>query len=395
MAKDRARTICGSGASGAAETALAVSEAMGQAKAQLGGGSPQLVFAFASPRHPMEQVLREAKRLLPRVDVVASSTAGELTERGLTRGGVSVMAIRWGEAAHVATGCAAPLADVPAVARAVGGQFLDHTPEVARHAACVLVGDGLAPELEKTVTELRKTPRHRHPIVGGGAGDDGHYVSTAVGVNHEALPGGMACVQVTSTRPWGVGVAHGLTAATAAMTVTRAAGNLVHEIDGRPALDVYRAYARDRGLDFDRLALPSFLVENELGVMLFDEVVRVRAGLRVVEQGALFFAGEVPEGSSVCIVRGSQEEILAAAQSAAEDAKDALDGAQPAGVLVFSCVCRGLVLGPRYAEEVRAVHSVFPDVPIAGFSSYGEIASTRSRLDGYHNDTIVVVAIPE
>lgn len=395
MAKDRARTICGSGASAADETAVAVSAAIGQAKGQLGGATPQLVFVFTSPRHPIEQVLREAKRLLPRADVVASTTAGELTERGLTRGGVAVMAIRWGEAAHVASVAGPPLSDVVAVARAIGGRFLDHTPELARHAACVLVGDGLAPELEKMVAELRKSPRHRHPIVGGGAGDDGKYESTAVGLNQTAQVGGMACVMVTSTRPWGVGVAHGLTPATKAMTVTRAAGNVVRELDGRPALDLYREYARERGQELDRLALPQFLVENELGVLLFDEVVRVRAPLRALEGGALFVAGEVPEGSSVCIVRGSETEIITAAQSAAEDAKDALDGAQPAGVLVFSCVCRGLVLGARYAEEIRAVQAVFPDVPIAGFSSYGEIASTKSRLDGYHNDTIVVAAIPE
>lgn len=393
--RDRARTICGSGASSEPAAGAAIGEAVTVAKTQLGAKGADLALVFASPRHALHEVLGEAKRRLPRVDVVACTTAGEITERGLTRGGVSVMLVGWGEAAHLAAGRGAPHDDVPALAEALGGRFLEHGPERAKHAACVLLGDGLSPAFEKLVLELRKSPRHRHPIVGGGAGDDGRFVSTAVGVNQEMLRGGMASVQITSAHPWGVGVAHGLTPASARMTVTKATGNVVLELDERPALEVYRDYAKARGLELDRLDLPQFLVENELGVLLFDDVVRVRAPLRVLPQGALFVAGEVPEGSTVCLVRGTQEDVIAAARSAAEDAKDALGSVQPAGILLFSCVCRGMVLGPRYAEEIAAVQAVFPDVPIAGFSSYGEVASTKSRLDGYHNNTIVVAAIPE
>lgn len=393
--RDRARTICGSGASSVPGAIAAINEAITQAKAQLGGKNADLAFVFASPRHALAEALGEAKRRLPRVDVVACTTAGEITERGLTRGGVSVMLVGWGEAAHLAAGRGAPHDDIPALAQALGGRFLEHSPERAKYAACVLLGDGLSPAFEKLVLELRKSPRHRHPIVGGGAGDDGRFVSTAVAVNQQVFRGGMASVQITSAHPWGVGVAHGLTPTSARMTVTKAKGNVVLEIDERPALDVYRDYAKAQDLDFDRLDLPQFLVENELGVLLFEDVVRVRAPLRVLPEGALFVAGEVPEGSTVCLVRGSQDDVIAAAQSAAEDAKDALGSVQPAGILLFSCVCRGMVLGPRYAEEIAAIRAVFPDVPIAGFSSYGEVARTKSRLDGYHNNTIVVAAIPE
>ena len=393
--RDRARTICGSGASSDADAVAATSAAAAEAKAQLGKKPVDLALVFASPRHELRAVMAEARRLLPRVDVVACSTSGEITERGLTRGGIAVLLVGWGDAAHVVAARGAPHDDIPALAQALGGRFMEHTGERAKHAACLVIGDGLSPAFEKLVLELRKAPRHRHPIVGGGAGDDGAFVATTVGVNREVLPGGMATVQVTSANAWGVGVAHGLTPASPRMTVTKASGNVVTSIDDRPALDVYREYAKGLGLDFDALDLPQFLVENELGVLLFEDVVRVRAPLRVLPDGALFTAGEVPEGSTVCLVRGTEDDIISAARSAAEDAKDALGAVQPAGVLLFSCVCRGMVLGARYAEEIRAIQSVFPDVPIAGLSSYGEVARTKGRLDGYHNNTIVVVAIPE
>ncbi|MFO0570340.1 MAG: FIST N-terminal domain-containing protein [Polyangiaceae bacterium] len=372
-----------------------MSSAVRDAKTELAPRAAQLCLLFASPRHDLAEAIAEARKLLPRVDVVGCSSAGEITERGLCRGGVSVMLVAWGEARHLVAVAGPPHDDVPALAEALGGRFVRHTPDRSKYATLFVFGDGLSPAFEKLVIELRKSPRHHHPIVGAGAGDDGRFERTAVGVNDRVFSGGMASVEIESDHAFGVGVAHGLERATRPMTVTRARGNHVFEIDERPALDVYREYASSIGVDLAKIDVPQFMVENELGVLLFDEVVRVRAALRVEKDGSLYVAGEVPEGSSVCIVRGTEEQIIAAASIAAEDAKASLGSVQPAGILVFSCVCRGRVLGERYAEEIRAIQSVFPDVPICGLSSYGEVARTRSRLDGYHNDTIVVVAIPE
>jgi hypothetical protein len=63
-------------------------------------------------------------------------------------------------------------------------------------------------------------------------------------------------------------------------------------------------------------------------------------------------------------------------------------------VLVFSCFCRTLILGNDFKREVEAIRDVFPNTPIAGFVTYGEIARFNGRLDGYHNTTVVVAAIP-
>lgn len=71
-----------------------------------------------------------------------------------------------------------------------------------------------------------------------------------------------------------------------------------------------------------------------------------------------------------------------------------LKGARAAGGLVFDCVCRGMILGDKFQREIDAVRKVFPDTPVTGFLTYGEIARFRGRLDGWHNTTTVVTAIP-
>ena len=79
---------------------------------------------------------------------------------------------------------------------------------------------------------------------------------------------------------------------------------------------------------------------------------------------------------------------------AAEEAHRNLRGVPAAGVLLFDCVCRGMILDKAFDREIEAVQSVFPNVPIAGLLTYGEIARFRGRLEGWHNATAVVAAIP-
>jgi hypothetical protein len=93
----------------------------------------------------------------------------------------------------------------------------------------------------------------------------------------------------------------------------------------------------------------------------------------------------------VSILDGDPESII----SAAEEARTSLDGGVAAGVLLFDCVCRGMILKNNFQREIDAVRAVFPDVPIAGFLTYGEIARSHVKLDGWHNATAVVVAIPK
>jgi hypothetical protein len=370
-----------------------VTAALDQASERLSGSKPDLGLVFASASMPLDEVLATARARVPGVDFVACTTAGEFTERGLTNGGVAVMLIAWADAAHRASVRSGPDADAATLVEQLCGEWLRDESE-SRFAACLLLGDGLSPLFEKLVEQVSRKPA-RQPVIGAGAADGRNFRTTSVGVNDVSGPGAMAAIHMQGARRWGVGVAHGLHPVTQRMTVTRAAGNIVTEIDERPALEVYREFAQSRGLAFDEGDPAQFLVENELGVLLFQDIVRIRAPIRIVRDDELYFAGEVPEGSSVCIVRGEREEILTAARTAAEEAQAELGDARAAGVLVFSCVCRAMVLGTRYGEEIDAVRAVFPDVPIVGFSSYGEVARTRNKLDGYHNNTIVVAAIPE
>lgn len=387
-------TTTGSGGSTNSSPERAVHEAIGRAKKTLGAVDASYGFVFASPKMDLGAALGEAQRRCKGTDFLGCTTAGEITEAGLTHGGVSVMLVASPHQTHVArwSRAASPAQAAEDVGRAF---FTQRKQDRSGVATTVVLVDGLSGTGETVVDALRGLGGGRlHEIVGGAAGDEGKFAGTFVGVNGESSNGAVAALHVVDKTRWGVGVDHGLSPVSAPMRVTRAAGSIVHELDGRPAFDVYRDYAKSKGVALTAANAPPFFLNNELGVMVFDQLKKARAPLAANPDGSLLCAAGIPQGASVCFMGGSHEALVSAATRAATEAKERLGSGRAAGVLLFDCICRGGILGPDFHREIRAVRDVFPDVPIAGFLTYGEIARYSGHFDGWHNTTAVVVAIP-
>src|SRR5262249_10906815 len=150
----------------------------------------------------------------------------------------------------------------------------------------------------------------------------------------------------------GVGVNHGLRSTTKQMRVTRASGNVVHEIDGEPAIAAYVKHARTRGLRLSPANATPYMVANELGIHFFDRISRVRAPLSAAEDGSLTCAAEIPKGAMVSILDGEPESMIEAVSSAAQEAKRELGDRRAAAVLLFDCVCRGMILKENFSREI-------------------------------------------
>jgi methyl-accepting chemotaxis protein len=353
---------------------------------------------FASPEHDLGTAMAEMQRVAGCSDILGSSTAGELTEAGRLDAGIAVLLVASDETAHrvefrrglkgghkrIAEQFVQAASDTKHSARAAG----------RRHLTTILLTDGLAGTGEDLVKEMFDRSTSVGQIVGGAAGDAGKFKETFVAARDECSNDAAAVMHVFDTKPWGIGVNHGLRPTTKPMRVTRSERNVIHTIEGQPAFEIYRRHAQERGVTLTRANAGAYLIANELGVHFFSSLSRARAPLSVGEDGSLSCAAPVPEGSFVSILDGEPASMIAAARGAAEEARQHLGSARAAGVLLFDCVCRGMILRNEFGDEIEAVRSVFGDVPVAGFLTYGEIARYAGRLDGWHNATAVVAAIP-
>lgn len=154
--------------------------------------------------------------------------------------------------------------------------------------------------------------------------------------------------------------------------------------------------SRPRGLDPDALTddqVGGYLLRFEAGLASGSEY-KIRAPLSRGPDGSLGFACAIPEGATIRVTESVPQRQVESAIEAAEQARDALGGAEPAGALVFDCICRNLILGAKFSDAVEGIGKVLNDVPLAGFETYGEIALQAGDMSGFHNTTTVVLAFP-
>ncbi len=383
-----------SSAHGRASGATAIEGVVRCAAAQL-DGPPQAGLLFV-PTQTRSQDVASAAGAFP-FPLVHTTTAGHFTEAG--RCDDEVIAILFADVEVNSSFVEDIRVDVDGAAEQLTTQFAavsqtaigDRRP----YSSTLLLTDGLATTSACLIDHLRRQTRPHQLIVGGGAGDDGAFEATRVGLGRDTSETGAAALHFFETQRWGVGLGHGLRPATDRMTVTRATGATVHEIDERPALEAYEAFAQSRGVVLGEENTGRFMIQHELGIFFFDELRFARAPLRVLADGSIVCAAPIAEGSTVCILDGDTPHMLDAARTAAVEAKQNLRGVKPAGVLVFDCICRGLLFGEDFKQEIQVISRVFGnDVPVAGFLTYGEAARYGGRMQGWHNSTAVVVAIP-
>jgi hypothetical protein len=177
--------------------------------------------------------------------------------------------------------------------------------------------------------------------------------------------------------------------------ITRSDGAVLHELDGKPALDLYRNYLGDRAAELPGAALRFPLSIHPPGQGA-QPTVRTILGIDESTR-SMTFAGDMPLGWEARLMRSSPERLI---DSAAAAARDALIGGADAGptlLVSVSCVGRRLVLGERTEEEIEAaLDGAAAGSVHVGFYSYGEIAQGRGhggcRL---FNQTMTITAFSE
>jgi len=230
-------------------------------------------------------------------------------------------------------------------------------------------------------------------ITGGLAGDDARFEKTIVGLNNIPSSGNIVGVGLYGENV-SVGYGHlgGWDPFGPERLITKSKGNILYELDNKPALELYKTYLGDKAKD-----LPGSALLFPLGMkMKPGEPVLTRTILTIQDDGGMVFAGDVPQGSSVQLMKANFEKLIDASATAAEQSLESI-GKDSELALLISCVGRKLVLGQRVEEEVEAVREVLGSKPaITGFYSYGEISSILGSPNcELHNQTMTITLLKE
>jgi len=353
--------------------------------------APHLVLVFGS----VDALKNGAPALLeafPGAHRVGCSTAGEISQKGVEDATLVVTAMHF-ESTRVEqfSTVLASMED----SHAAGIRLASGLPKEGLRAVLIF-GQGVHINGSAVLSGMTEVIGVEVPITGGLAGDGGAFAQTWVLDDQGASSDRLTCIGLYGERlEFSHGSFGGWSPFGPARKVTRSDNNVLFELDGERALDVYKRYLGDHAKDLPAsgLLFPFAMLGSD-----HSEVGLIRTILGVDEAcGSLTLAGDIDPNGYLKLMHASTDALVNGAEAAAEAAKKMQDNDGQGLALLVSCVGRKLVMGGRVDEEVEAVGDVFgKGATLAGFYSYGEISPfTRAVECKLHNQTMTITYIGE
>jgi hypothetical protein len=359
--------------------------------------TPNLVLVFAAPAFFTDPVTAAAlARAFPDARRLGLSTAGEISGKGMSDRSIVVTAIHFDRIPFkVASTDFTGMND-----SAAAGQRLAEQLRAPDLKAVLLLSQGVAVNGSELIGGVVSVLGKNVPLTGGLAGDYGAFSRTWAMLDDTVSDRLMLAVGFYGDA---VRFAHGSFGGWhsfgPARRATRAEGNVLYELDGEPALDIYKRYLGEYAKDLHAsgLLFPFAILSHER-----EETGLIRTLLGIDEaSGSLTLAGDIPQDGYLKLMHASTEALVDGAEAAADAARQMANAAtasdsQSLAVLI-SCIGRKLVMGDRVDEEVEAVGAVFGrNCALTGFYSNGEISpfleTTECKL---HNQTMTITWLGE
>jgi hypothetical protein len=360
---------------------------------ELLGAAPDLVIVFFSAELAADRVALGLHGRLPETTrVVGCSSCAEINrEEALTRS-VTALGLR-----HGGIACQ-PFAIAPAglssfeAGRRVGEELRPLAPDLV-----IALPDVLELNATQFLLGLQDVIGKRTPIIGGAPADRGEFKRTYQLCGHEVLSGGAVGVALKGPLRLVTAARSGYSPIGLRHTCTRVdGGNVIREIDGRPALRLYKDLLGPHAAEMPAISIefPIGVVGGVLGTQRQpdDGPLLVRAIFRVDEEReALVLGGDIPEGAEIHVTRATRADVIRGAEEATAQALAAMP--DPDLALLFNCMSRKAVLGPRYKEECAAAFArLGPDLPKIGFYTFGELSPVQG-VTMHHESTYTLALL--
>jgi hypothetical protein len=351
----------------------------------------RLVLAFGAPLSiQKDEVLSYLKTRFPLAEIVLASTAGEILECNVFDHSIAVTAIQFDK-----TGVKAATLNVQdrACSHVVGRELMKqlHRDELS---SVFVISDGTLINGSHLISGFNEVNPGRIAISGGLAGDGEQFTTTYVGLNSRPVPGTVVAIGFYGTSlETSYGTAGGWSPFGPEKLISRAENNVLFELNGRNALELYKEYLGPYANE-----LPASALLFPLALSLEDSkgsVVRTILSVNE-EQQSMVFAGNMPVGSKVRLMRSNFDKLISASSLAAKACFESNE-TKPGLAILISCVGRKLILQERTDEEVRAAEQIFGSGTfLTGFYSYGEISpSNPNEICALHNQTMTITTFSE
>ncbi len=351
----------------------------------------QLVLSFGESELISDPTMFESiKNKFPNATILMGSSTNAFFSNEVTENAISLTALAF----ESATTKAVSVKTTDYASSFEAGKFLMKALEEDHLKLVLIVSVNTVVNGTDLIHGMNKVKKSDALLLGGYTSDRQITNSTLVGLNGVGTTDTIVAVGFYGEKlEVSNGVFGGCDAYGLERTITKSAGTIVYEIDGKSALEVYKKYMgiyaeklNDSLLNFP-IAIQNENFESSIlrTVITFDET-----------ENSLQFGGDVPENSKIRFMRTNFNNILEAASDAAAICLTQNAEAPKLGIII-SCIGRKAALGNRFDEEIEVVSEVFDNKTVlTGFYSFGEIAPLVPKAKSeFLNQVISIIGINE
>jgi hypothetical protein len=353
----------------------------------------QLVFLFGD-----KNLLKEQKHFdyirncYPKAEIVGCSTSGDIYQEEIYDNSIVCTAVYF-ENTKLQVVC--EQVDSMSDSFKIGERLLEQlNPDNLSHV--FILSEGLNINGSELTKGMNSKLGNKVSITGGLAGDQANFSETVLVYNQPGAKNRVLAIGFYGQNlKIGYGSLGGWDSFGVDRLVTKSEANVLYELDGQPALELYKKYLGTHAAN-----LPASALLFPLSFISKDEVTPlVRTILSIDEtNGSMVFAGDIPEGCYVRLMKANFEKLIDGASGAAEMSKISLQNSDPDLAILISCVGRKLLMKQRIEEELEGVREIVgPSTVMTGFYSYGEISPVKpfEKHCELHNQTMTITVFKE
>lgn len=351
-----------------------------------------LILLFASlPQEVVAAEVRNLSNLFPSSLMLGASTGGEIFADEVHEDTIVVSVVRFHSTKLQNHICRA----IDNTNSYEDGVYIANALYEDDLQGIFVLSDGLHTNGSKLTEGIASVVGTKVVVSGGLAGDKDRFEKTWILSNGILCEGVVSAIGFYGDKVYFVAASKGgWDSLGLRRVVTKSQGNTLYELDGRPALEIYKRYLGDKAKELPASGL-LFPLEIHEGGNGKERTVRTVLAVDERHQ-SITFAGDIPEGAYVTLMKANFNRLINGAEEAAELLDFSSYHHEPLLCIAISCVGRKLVLKSRIDEEIEAMEEMLPNnTNVIGFYSYGEISPLASGVCSLHNQTMTLTAIWE
>lgn len=363
---------------------------------KLNGRRPGTVLVFATSEHRKnyEKIMKKVNEITGSTKIFGSSAAGVLTEEiEIERqAGIALMALPESSSAEITPFIVPNLQENNFRAGEKLGSMIRQN--MGKTEMILLFPDPFSFQSHLFFEGFENAYGYV-PMAGAAASEDGAEEKTYQFGDGRAMFDSVAGLAFSGNLQCEIGLTRSCQPFGEPLRVTRSEGNMIYEIDGRPAYDMllesisHIEFENPNQL-FQRvfLGIPTRSFQTDFSSnYLIRNILGVNA-----KKGMLSCVSPVEEGEFVTFTVRDPNLARQDLRNMLDDMRTRFMDKKPVCGFYFNCCARGELLYGEPNHDIQMIRNEFPGVPIAGFFGYGELAPL-DHVNHMHQHTGVLALI--